>query len=367
MGGIALAGGVWFNQWKSQEPKAQTEEDKLAVQLRVGRQWANRHLVLLPNKSPSNIPALLALRFSHNSKLLASSTGITHVVRLWDAQRGALLRTFTGHRGRTICFAFSEDDKTLASASSDGTVRLWDVSTGKLQRVLRAKPSALGLGLNVREMSFSPDGKTLRGTGVTAHVGFKQVVWDMKTGNSKETLIVPVLGGAPYGGVFSPASKMLASARQRGKIEFFDTQTGKGLISEIEGYGNVFLNRLIFSPSGRMLAAVASKSSAERPAEALMLWDAKSGRLLHTFDMQGGQSLALCFSPDNQILVAEEGPIIKLSSSLYVIKFWNVRTGKLLHSVPVSPWFYLGNATFSADGKRLAVGGDGPIEIWKMN
>ncbi len=48
---------------------------------RVGRQWANRHPVLLPNKSPSNIPALLALRFSHNSKLLASSTGITHT--LW--------------------------------------------------------------------------------------------------------------------------------------------------------------------------------------------------------------------------------------------------------------------------------------------
>jgi WD40 repeat protein len=57
----------------------------------------------------------------------ASSDG---TVRLWDVAMGAVLQTLRGHTGWVRGVAFSPDGRTVVSASSDGTVRLWDVATG---------------------------------------------------------------------------------------------------------------------------------------------------------------------------------------------------------------------------------------------
>jgi WD40 repeat protein len=72
--------------------------------------------------------AVGSMAFSPDGSLIASG-GIydDSLVRLWDARSGALLRTLEGHRSGVSELQFSPDSRMLASASYDGTLRLWGI------------------------------------------------------------------------------------------------------------------------------------------------------------------------------------------------------------------------------------------------
>src|SRR5207244_785269 len=84
---------------------------------------------------------------------------------------GAAMIELTGHKGLVVALAYSPDGRTLASASADGTARLWDLATGRLVATLQSPAD------RAHCVAFAPDGKSLA-VGYGGPHGFVQV-WDL--------------------------------------------------------------------------------------------------------------------------------------------------------------------------------------------
>jgi WD40 repeat protein len=70
---------------------------------------------------------------------LVASGGFDGTVRLWETSTGAPLATLTGHTGGVRGVALSADRRLLATGGYDGTAPLWETATGRWLSTLRSE------------------------------------------------------------------------------------------------------------------------------------------------------------------------------------------------------------------------------------
>jgi WD40 repeat protein len=106
--------------------------------------------------------------FSPSGETLASASN-DGTVRLWDPSTGETLHTLTAHTGRLWTTAFHPSGEMLASAGDDMVVRLWNPSNGLLLHTLT------GHTRRVWSAAFSPDGTLLATAGDDGAI----ILWDV--------------------------------------------------------------------------------------------------------------------------------------------------------------------------------------------
>jgi WD40 repeat protein len=112
-----------------------------------------------------------ALAYSPDGRWLAGTSIDQKTVCLFDAHTYEPSARFAGHNGLIRSVTFSPDSRRLASCSSDHTVRLWQLSSGKCQ-VLHGHTD------DVFAAAFHPDGTRLASAGRDRAVW----LWDLARG-----------------------------------------------------------------------------------------------------------------------------------------------------------------------------------------
>jgi WD40 repeat protein/serine/threonine protein kinase len=236
--------------------------------------------------------------------------------------------------------AFSPTGDRLASAGGDGTIKIWNSTTGKMLKSFPAHSDS------VLSVAFHPDGKHVASVGADKQVK----VWDLTATDQAvftERCDATRKVASSYTVAFSPDGRHLAAGSD-GAVRVWDWEN-RQVLQTLSGHEKSAIS-VAFSRDGRRLASAST-------GEAVNLWDTQSwGPPLHTFRAPPHPVSALALSPDGGRLLAE-------ASLNRKVRLWDTATGELQKTLPHDGG--VGGVAFSADGRRLASAGEEKIvRIW---
>jgi WD40 repeat protein/serine/threonine protein kinase/tetratricopeptide (TPR) repeat protein len=256
-------------------------------------------------------------------------------VRLWNAETGRT-RMLLRHRADVWAVEFSPNQDYLLSVSSEGTARLWDLTTV-------AEAQAWEYGGEPRCIALCPDSSRV----LLSRSDRPPQVWETATGK-------PVGRPLDHRAIvdcasFSRDGRHVATGGRDRRVRVWDAATGAVAGPPLEHDRAVTFTA--FSPDGRLLVTtggvqsvmLGNEGAPSDPPDAVRVWEWATGKRIATCPHERGIQHA-AFSPDGKYLAT--------ASREGTARVWDVATGR-----PVSPplkhptfaWF----VAFSADSKRL--------------
>jgi WD40 repeat protein/type II secretory pathway predicted ATPase ExeA len=285
------------------------------------------------------------------SRLITSSSDGT--VKLWDLSPEHEVMTLSHPSGWLYGVAFSPNGKWLVTSGQDQTAVVWDILSAEKLWTLQGHTDT------VNSVAFSPDGNLLATGGADRVV----MIWDTHfwqvlhtlAGHGEDRTSVPPIRGT-YAVDFSPLCNdtvngpcHLVGVGHDGQLIVWDALSGQHQLGYQDSDGG--LMSVAFSPDGTHLAVGNASVGGDGWATIL---EATSGQLLHSLPGASGWVWGLDYSPDGRDLATinfdGDGTVWDLEGGQAKAALTGVLNGGY-------------SLAFSTDGKLLAAGSNGSVEI----
>ncbi len=254
-----------------------------------------------------------------------------------DLPHPALIRTLQGHSDVVAaCSIVSRTDgDVVVSASSDGTLKVWDVQMGTQQLTLRGHTGA------VNGCAIGPKGDYI----VSASSDGTLKIWDAYTGTNDLTL---------YGHTdtvnacaVSPIGDYIVSASADGTLRLWDAHTGE--IRKPLCWHEEAVNACAVSPTGDYIVSASSDST-------LKIWDVHTGKIRKTLCGHSG-SVSGC-------AVNAMADAIVSSSADGTLKVWDAHTGAERSTLYGHRWWVM-SCVFDPKGTYIvSASADQTLKMW---
>jgi WD40 repeat protein len=293
--------------------------------------------------------------FSPDGAILATAS-FDGTVRLWSvATQHKLGRPIAADSGYVYAVAFSPSGRTIATGGAGAVVRLWNITTH--QQIGTAFPSQWPgtKKPDVKAIAFSPDGTIL----VAAFSSGRVVLWDVAT---RQQIGAPITASGPIDTMaLSPDARTLATSVEGGQLQLWNVATHQQIGGPLPALPSPqSATALAFSPDGQTLAIGDSGGTS-------LLWNVASRQQigLPLGIGQGSNVGGLAFSP--------HGTYLATVSSLGQIDIWDVQTRQeigepITDSEPLVSGFGYQTIAFNSDGTTIAAGGaGGTATLWNVS
>lgn len=295
-----------------------------------------------------------SMSISPAGQVLATGEADTSMVYLWDLIPQPRVRAARlGYRHWTNAIAFHPQLPLLAGASADGKVALWQAATGHYLKTLRGVKSisrALAFGAN------SQRAETYLAVGSTDGTVRVWIVSTQTMPVAGQQIATPAVGqpvrvlqapGEIHAIAFNQQQNELFAGSYAGTVQHWDLTTGQPLHT-FHLPGDPRIKSIAVSPDGQFLAAGSHNAT-------VALWEIATGALR---ELQGHTAWiwTVAFHPSSRFLAS--GCFDR------TVRLWHLPTGDLYEILPHLTSL-IQVIAFSPDGNRLAVGmGDATIYLW---
>jgi WD40 repeat protein len=278
-----------------------------------------------------------AVAIAPDGKTLASASD-DQTVRIWEVETGRELAVLRGHEKFVKAVAYHPTVATrLASAGRDRNIQIWDVAN------IPPIHTLVGHQHQVNALAFSPDGQTLASGSADKTIK----LWSIEATETPMTLNGHTL--AVNAIAFSPTHSILVSASADSTLKVWSLTQFQPI--QTLTLHTAAVNAIAFSSSGKVLATAGGD-------RVIHLWDTSSWGLIRTLPGHPWSISALSFSMDENVLFS--------GSWDQTVKIWDVSSGQEL-TVLAGHTDSVYCLAIAPDGDVIATGSrDKTIKLWKL-
>ena len=290
----------------------------------------------LGNSNVGNNDNIYGVNLSPDGKTVAIASS-NQSIELWDLQSNKILQTFKGHKSRVYDVFFSPDGTKLVSGSDNREAIIWDVKTGRILANLEGHQEKERVYTTI----FSPDGRMIASSSSDNTVR----IWNAETGKQIQLLLEK---SWVFDVSFSADSKLLVSGSKDGAIKIWDVASGK-VVKTLEGKGSA-VRSIVYSYDSKLIASAMEDGT-------VRLWNVNTGQ----------QDVLTGHTDEVHIVAFSKGDRLLASAGADKnIKLWSVKDKTLIQTL-TGHERGVSSVDFSEDATSLVSGSlDGKVKVWQL-